>query len=104
MTQQEELTELHKRKGENAQMIVDLNVKLAEMTKKAQDREEKYTEQVTLNGSLKAEVQMLSNNISELKGLNTILRDEYTALQLALSSLEDKLRKVQVSALCPIIK
>ncbi|XP_055716111.1 autophagy-related protein 16-1 isoform X2 [Phlebotomus papatasi] len=95
MTQQEELTELHKRKGENAQMIVDLNVKLAEMTKKAQDREEKYTEQVTLNGSLKAEVQMLSNNISELKGLNTILRDEYTALQLALSSLEDKLRKVQ---------
>ncbi|XP_055677951.1 autophagy-related protein 16 isoform X2 [Lutzomyia longipalpis] len=95
MAQQEELTELHKRKGENAQMIVDLNVKLSEMTKKAQDREEKYTEQVTLNQSLKAEVQMLTQNISELKGLNTILRDEYTALQLALSSLEDKLRKVQ---------
>ncbi|GAB0091491.1 Autophagy-related protein 16 [Sergentomyia squamirostris] len=95
LTQQEELTELHKRKGENAQKIVDLNVKLGEVEKHAQDREEKYTEQVTLNGSLKAEVQMLTNNISELKGLNTILRDEYTALQLALTSLEDKLRKVQ---------
>ncbi|XP_059621761.1 autophagy-related protein 16-1 [Phlebotomus argentipes] len=95
MTQQEELTELHKRKGENAQMIVDLNVKLAEMTRKSQDREEKYAEQVTLNGSLKAEVQMLTNNISELKDLNTILRDEYTALQLAHSAVEDKLRKVQ---------
>lgn len=28
LTQQEELTELHRRKGENSQMIVDLNIKL----------------------------------------------------------------------------
>lgn len=33
LTQQEELTELHKRKGENAQQIIDLNVKLQEMDK-----------------------------------------------------------------------
>lgn len=28
LAQQEELTELHRRKGENSQMIVDLNIKL----------------------------------------------------------------------------
>lgn len=28
LTQQEELTELHRRRGENAQMIIDLNSKL----------------------------------------------------------------------------
>lgn len=28
LTQQEELTELHRRRGENAQMIIDLNAKL----------------------------------------------------------------------------
>lgn len=40
---------------------------------------------------------MLTTNIQELKGLNSCLRDEHTALQLAFASLEDKLRKVQVS-------
>lgn len=39
---------------------------------------------------------MLTTSIEELKNLNTMLRDEHTALQLAFSSLEDKLRKVQV--------
>lgn len=33
LNQQEELTQLHKRKGENAQQIIDLNVKLQEMEK-----------------------------------------------------------------------
>lgn len=41
---------------------------------------------------------MLTTNIQELKGLNACLRDEHTALQLAFASLEDKLRKVQVSS------
>lgn len=33
LTQQEELTELHKRKGENSQMIVDLSMKLDKQNK-----------------------------------------------------------------------
>lgn len=33
LVQQEELTELHRRKGENAQQIIDLNVKLQEKEK-----------------------------------------------------------------------
>lgn len=33
LSQQEELTELHKRRGENAQLVVDLNNKLQEKDK-----------------------------------------------------------------------
>lgn len=57
----------------------------------------RIAEQLSTNNSLKAEVHMLTTNIQELKGLNSCLRDEHTALQLAFASLEDKLRKVQVS-------
>lgn len=39
LTQQEQLTELHKRKGENAQMIVDLSLKLEKQNKLLGDRE-----------------------------------------------------------------
>ncbi|XP_037027100.1 autophagy-related protein 16 isoform X3 [Bradysia coprophila] len=95
MSQQEELTELHKRKGENAQMIVDLNIKLEKQNKTMNDKDVRIAEQLSTNNSLKAEVQMLTTSIQELKGLNSCLRDEHTALQLAFASLEDKLRKVQ---------
>lgn len=40
---------------------------------------------------------MFKTSLEELKNLNTTLRDEYTALQLAFTSLEAKLRGVQVS-------
>lgn len=42
LTQQEQLTELHKRKGENAQMIIDLNLKLEKQTKVLGERETRY--------------------------------------------------------------
>lgn len=44
---------------------------------------------------------MLTTSMQELKSLNTCLRDEHTALQLAFASLEEKLRKVQVH-FCPL--
>lgn len=53
-------------------------------------------EHTDVNTRLRAEVSMLTNSVNELKSLNTCLRDEHTALQLAFASLEDKLRKVQV--------
>lgn len=56
----------------------------------------RLAEQLLVNMSLRAEVQMLTTSITELKALNSCLRDEHTALQLAFASLEDKLRKVQV--------
>jgi autophagy-related protein 16-1 len=93
LAQQEELTDLHKRKGENSQNIIDLNQKLTDQQKVLNDKETKLAEQISINTSLKAEVQMLTSSIHELKGLNSILRDEHTALMLAFQSLEDKLRK-----------
>jgi autophagy-related protein 16-1 len=54
-----------------------------------------FTELQKINLSLKAEVQMLTNSIHELKELNTTLRDEYRALELLHSSLDEKLRKSQ---------
>jgi len=42
-------------------------------------------------------VQLLHSSLDELKKLNTTLLDEHTALQLAFSSLEDKMRSIQVS-------
>lgn len=39
---------------------------------------------------------MLKSSLEELKKLNNTLLDEHTALQLAFSALEDKLRGVQV--------
>lgn len=39
LAQQEQLTDLHKRKGENAQMIIDLNLKLEKQNKLLGERE-----------------------------------------------------------------
>ncbi|XP_005190986.2 autophagy-related protein 16 isoform X2 [Musca domestica] len=95
LAQQEELTALHKRKGENSQLIVDLNLKMEKQQQIIASKEQSLAEQKNTNASLKAEVQMLKSSLEELKNLNTTLRDEYTALQLAFSALEDKLRNVQ---------
>lgn len=42
LTQQEELTDLHKRKGENSQMIVDLNIKLEKQNRLLVDRDARF--------------------------------------------------------------
>lgn len=44
MVQQEELTELHRRKGENAQQIIDLNAKLHEKEKQLATKEVRLVE------------------------------------------------------------
>ncbi|ALC46614.1 CG31033 [Drosophila busckii] len=100
LAQQEELTELHKRKGENSQMIVDLNVKVEQQKKLLVEKEHSLYEQQTVNNRLRAEVQLLHCSLEELKKLNTTLLDEHTALQLAFSSLEDKMRSVQDENRC----
>lgn len=120
LTQQEELTQLHKRKGENSQMIVDLSMKLDKQNKVLTEKDARLvrpsstvhsihfyqfnwnvffcriSEHITITTSLRAEVVMLTTSMQELKSLNTCLRDEHAALQLAFASLEEKLRKVQV--------
>ncbi|XP_017865674.1 PREDICTED: autophagy-related protein 16 isoform X2 [Drosophila arizonae] len=95
LAQQEELTDLHKRKGEHSQMIVDLNLKVEQQKELLSEKEHSLYEQQTANNRLRAEVQLLHSSLEELKKLNTTLLDEHTALQLAFSSLEEKMRNVQ---------
>lgn len=95
LAQQEELTDLHKRKGENSQMIVDLNVKITDLSKQLLEKEQRASDHTATINSLNAEIRMFRTNENELKALNNTLRDEHTALHLHCSSLEDKLRKAQ---------
>ncbi|XP_020798419.1 autophagy-related protein 16 isoform X2 [Drosophila serrata] len=100
LSQQEELTELHKRKGENSQMIVDLNQKVEQQRIMISEKEHSLADQQTNNNRLRAEVQLLHSSLEELKKLNNTMLDEHTALQLAFSSLEDKMRGVQDENRC----
>ncbi|XP_013139615.1 PREDICTED: autophagy-related protein 16-1 isoform X2 [Papilio polytes] len=95
LAQQEELTSLHRRRGESAQQIISLNAKVHEQEKSLQAKDIIISENTALIASLRAEIQLYETNMAELQGLNQVIRDEYQALQIALSSVEDKLRKAQ---------
>uniref|UniRef100_A0A672R407 Autophagy-related protein 16-1-like n=1 Tax=Sinocyclocheilus grahami TaxID=75366 RepID=A0A672R407_SINGR len=70
---QEELTELHKKRGELAQSCVYV-----------------LYQQIS---HLKGECRELCNSLADLERANQTLRDEYDALQITFSALEEKLRK-----------
>lgn len=95
LAQQEELTELHKRKGENSQLVIDLNLKIQTLQKQINEKELTVSDLTSINHSLRAEVQMYTTSNQELQNLNSCLRDEHTALQLAFAALEERLRKAQ---------
>lgn len=46
LSQQEELTDLHKRRGENAQMLIDLNNKLQEKDKQISAAEHRFVDNI----------------------------------------------------------
>ncbi|XP_071452025.1 autophagy-related protein 16-1 isoform X2 [Hetaerina americana] len=93
--QQEELTELHRRKGENAQQLIDLNICLQDKEKKLALKESSLAESSQTIEHLNCQIHALKTNISELERLNQMLKDEHQALQLAFASLEEKLRRTQ---------
>lgn len=86
---------MHRRKGENAQQLVDLNLKLQEKERQLQSKEACFSECQAENSSLKRDIQDYQTNIKKLENLNQIIRDEYQANQLAFAALEEKLRKTQ---------
>ncbi|CAG9579784.1 unnamed protein product [Danaus chrysippus] len=95
LAQQEELTSLHRTRGENAQEIINLNARVRELEKNLQSKDILISENMALIASLRAEIQMYDTNMNELQGLNQMLRDEHQALQIAFASIEEKLRKAQ---------
>ncbi|EFX75688.1 hypothetical protein DAPPUDRAFT_306657 [Daphnia pulex] len=89
---QEELTNLHRRKGEHAQQIVDLTSKLQETEKNLSLKESLLNEAETTIIVLKDEKKQLEISLSEIEGGNQVLRDEHQALQIAYASIEEKLK------------
>jgi autophagy-related protein 16 len=92
---QEELTELHRRRGENAQQIIDHAAQLKEY--------EGLMAQLT-DANAKSQANIIEANetiirlksaMSELEATNQLLKDEYQTLQLALTSAERMLVTAQ---------
>lgn len=90
---QEELTELHKKRGELAQNVIELNNQIQQKDKEIQSNEAKMLDYHQQISHLEGECRDLRNTLADLERANQTLRDEYDALQITFSALEEKLRK-----------
>ncbi|XP_036092259.1 autophagy-related protein 16-1 isoform X2 [Rousettus aegyptiacus] len=93
MRHQEELTELHKKRGELAQLVIDLNNQMQQKDREMQMNEAKITECLQTISDLETECQELRSKLQDLERANQTLKDEYDALQITFTALEEKLRK-----------
>lgn len=87
---QEELTELHKQKGEKAQKIVDLLDSLESKEKVISALMTKNQDLTISISEYKTSIKTLESRVIELEEAKQTLLDEHTALQMAYSSLESK--------------
>ncbi|GFO28485.1 autophagy-related protein 16-1 [Plakobranchus ocellatus] len=92
---QEELTEMHKKKGENSQQIIDLTTLVQEKEKELQQKDSMISDMLGKNMALKQAKRNLELSLTELEATNQMLKDEHQALQMAFSALEEKYRKCQ---------
>ncbi|XP_034459508.1 autophagy-related protein 16-1 isoform X1 [Hippoglossus hippoglossus] len=90
---QEELTELHKKRGELAQSVIELNNQIQQKDKEIQSNEAKMLEFQQQIKDLEGDCRELRSFLQDLERANQTLKDEYDALQITFSALEEKLRK-----------
>uniref|UniRef100_A0A2K6FCH5 Autophagy-related protein 16-1 n=1 Tax=Propithecus coquereli TaxID=379532 RepID=A0A2K6FCH5_PROCO len=90
---QEELTELHKKRGELAQLVIDLNNQMQQKDREMQMNEAKIAECLQTISDLETECLELRTKLQDLERANQTLKDEYDALQITFTALEEKLRK-----------
>uniref|UniRef100_A0A3P9H744 APG16-like 1 n=1 Tax=Oryzias latipes TaxID=8090 RepID=A0A3P9H744_ORYLA len=90
---QEELTELHKKRGELAQSVIELNNQIQQKDKEIQSNEARMSELQQQISSLEGDCRELISSLQDLERANQTLKDEYDALQITFSALEEKLRK-----------
>lgn len=90
---QEELTELHKKRGELAQSVIDLNNQIQQKDKEIQTNEARMAEYQQQISTLEGDCRDLRSALQDLERANQTLKDEYDALQITFSALEEKLRK-----------
>ncbi|XP_069583870.1 autophagy-related protein 16-1 isoform X1 [Ranitomeya imitator] len=90
---QEELTDLHKKRGELAQTVIELNNQMQQKDREIQANKETIEEYQRTISELQTECQDLRNKLQDLERVNQTLKDEYDALQITFNALEEKLRK-----------
>ncbi|KAM9443003.1 autophagy-related protein 16-1 isoform 3-T3 [Salvelinus alpinus] len=90
---QEELTELHKKRGELAQSVIELNHQIQQKDKEIQRNEAKMQEYQRQIAELEGECRELRGQLQDLEQANQTLKDEYDALQITFGALEEKLRR-----------
>ncbi|XP_068601459.1 autophagy-related protein 16-1 [Brachionichthys hirsutus] len=90
---QEELTELHKKRGELAQSVIELNNQIQQKDKEIQSNEAKMSDYQQQISVLEGDCRELRGLLQDLETANQTLKDEYDALQITFSALEEKLRK-----------
>uniref|UniRef100_A0A2M4CTJ7 Putative autophagy-related protein 16-1 isoform x2 n=1 Tax=Anopheles darlingi TaxID=43151 RepID=A0A2M4CTJ7_ANODA len=88
LAQQEELTDLHKRKGEHSQMVITLNQKLSDLQRLLAEKERALAQQTAM-------CVLLKDELDELKASHVTIKDESLASQLRANTAEEKLRAVQ---------
>ncbi|XP_059587838.1 LOW QUALITY PROTEIN: autophagy-related protein 16-1 [Alligator mississippiensis] len=104
---QEELTELHKKRGEVrnsfcvlwAQSVIDLNNQMQQKDREMQLNEAKIAEYLQKISELETECQELHNKLQDLEQANQTLKDEYDALQITFNALEEKHQVLNLSSL-----
>jgi autophagy-related protein 16 len=92
---QEELMEVHREKGKNAQMVIDLNNAVQERDKQLAARDAKIKELELKVADMSTKCQNLEQSVTEFMSANQLLLDEHEALQMAYTSLEGSLRRLQ---------
>uniref|UniRef100_A0A8C5CPU7 ATG16 autophagy related 16-like 1 (S. cerevisiae) n=1 Tax=Gadus morhua TaxID=8049 RepID=A0A8C5CPU7_GADMO len=90
---QEELTELHKKRGELAQNVIELNNQIQLKDKEIQRNEAKLVPLYLIICNLLHLVYICFLCLQDLERANQMLKDEYDALQITFSALEEKLRR-----------
>ncbi len=87
---QEELTDLHRRKGENAQQVIDLSAAAKDLERQLGEKTAMLLRAEQELEAAKEAMERLKGDVSELEKTNQLLKDEYQTLQLALTSAERK--------------
>ncbi|KAM9734309.1 autophagy-related protein 16-1 isoform 3-T3 [Menidia menidia] len=90
---QEELTELHKKRGELAQTVIELNNQIQQKDREIQANEARMSAFQQQICSLEGDCRDLRTSLQDLERANQTLKDEYDALQITFCALEEKLRK-----------
>ncbi|XP_055333717.1 autophagy-related protein 16-1-like isoform X2 [Paramacrobiotus metropolitanus] len=91
---QEELTDLHRKKGDNAQQLVDMRNQLQEKERILLEKDRKIQDQEAMIYTTKQAIKQSEAAVLELERSNQLLKDEQQALHIAYCSMEEKFRKM----------